>query len=89
VDSRRYYCIDYRDLVKDPGETVRKLYQHFNWPMAETFRTQLNGATRQQREFKSKHEYTLAEFGLSPEWIQQELGELMDAYRLEREHVES
>jgi hypothetical protein len=88
VNPANYYCIDYRDLVKDPGETISKLYQHFEWPMSAAFRDKLAGATSRQREFKSKHEYTLAEFGLSREWIQQELGEILDAYGLEREIVE-
>ncbi len=84
VAPRQYYCIDYRDLVRNPRKTVENLYAHFDWPMDETCRARLEAATQRQREFKSKHEYTLEEFGLSKEWIQQELGEVMDAYGLER-----
>ena len=88
VNPDNYYCIDYRDLVKDPGETITKVYEHFEWPVSNAFRDKLANATQRQREFKSKHEYTLAEFGLSREWIQEELGEILDAYGLERETVE-
>jgi omega-hydroxy-beta-dihydromenaquinone-9 sulfotransferase len=84
VPPRQYYCIDYRDLVRNPRKTIENLYAHFSWPMDETCRARLDAATQRQREFKSKHEYTLEEFGLSKEWIQQELGEVMDAYGLER-----
>jgi hypothetical protein len=84
VNPRQYYCIDYRDLVRSPGETIEKLYEHFGWPVTEAYRDQLNSATQRQREFKSKHEYSLDEFGLSREWIQQELTEVLDAYGLER-----
>ena len=84
VTPRQYYCIDYRDLVRNPRKTVENLYAHFGWPMDEACRARLEAATQRQREFKSKHEYTLEEFGLSKEWIQQELGEVMDAYGLER-----
>ncbi len=84
VSPRQYYCIDYRDLVRNPRKTIETLYAHFGWPMAEACRARLEAATQRQREFKSKHEYTLEEFGLSKEWIQQELGEIMDAYGLER-----
>ncbi len=82
--ARQYYCIDYRDLVRNPRKTIENLYAHFDWPMDETCRARLDAATQRQREFKSKHEYTLEEFGLSKEWIQQELGEIMDAHGLER-----
>jgi hypothetical protein len=84
ADPRQYYCIDYRDLVGNPRQTVERLYAHFGWPISETFRARLDAATQKQRKFKSKHEYTLEDFGLSKEWIQQELGEVMDAYGLER-----
>jgi hypothetical protein len=84
VDPRRYHCIDYRDLVRNPRETIEQLYTHFGWPMSDACRARLDAATQRQREFKSKHEYTLEEFGLSKEWIQKELGEILDAYGLER-----
>src|SRR5206468_12941085 len=84
VDPGQYYCIDYRDLVRDPRETIEKVYSHFSWPMNDSVRARLDAATSRQREFKSKHEYTLEEFGLSKAWIQQELGEILDAHHLER-----
>ena len=84
VNPNNYYCVDYRELVRHPGETIEKLYAHFGWPMSEAFRNQLAAATHRQKEFKSKHEYTLGEFGLSERWIQEELGEVLDAYGLER-----
>ncbi len=37
-----------------------------------------------QQGFKSAHQYTLEEFGLSKEWIQEELGSLLDHYSLAR-----
>ena len=29
IDERRYYCIDYRDLVGNPRQTIEKIYAHF------------------------------------------------------------
>jgi len=84
VPSGQYYCIDYRELVRNPRQTVEALYAHFQWPLSDACRARLEAATVRQKEFKSKHEYTLEEFGLSKEWIQQELGEILDFYRLER-----
>jgi LPS sulfotransferase NodH len=84
VNPSQCYCIDYRDLVQDPRKVVERVYAHFGWEMDDALRTRLQSATQKQREFKSKHEYTLEEFGLSKEWIQQELGELLDAHGLER-----
>jgi hypothetical protein len=84
VNPQQYYCIDYRDLTRDPRETLEKLYAHFGWKMSDAYREKLAAATRRQREFKSQHEYTLEEFGLSKEWIQEELGGVLSHYALPR-----
>jgi hypothetical protein len=52
--------------------------------MSDAFRAKLTAATQRQREFKSKHEYTLEEFGLSRDWIQEELGSVLEHYALPR-----
>jgi hypothetical protein len=84
IEPARYHCIDYRELVQHPRETIEAVYAHFGWPVSPALHAKLEHATRRQREFKSKHEYSLEEFGLSKEWIQAELGEILDAYGLER-----
>ena len=84
VNPRQYYCIDYRDLTRDPKAALEKLYEHFGWTMSPALQEKLAAATQQQRDFKSKHEYKLEEFGLSKEWIQQELGEVLEHYALPR-----
>ena len=84
VDPARYYCIDYRDLVRNPRETIEALYRHFGWTLSDAYRARLTEATERQREFKSTHEYTLEEFGMTREGIQAQLGDVLDHYRLER-----
>jgi omega-hydroxy-beta-dihydromenaquinone-9 sulfotransferase len=84
VNPQQYYCIDYRELARDPKAALEKLYDHFGWKLSDAYRSRLALATAQQREFRSKHEYTLEEFGLSKEWIQEELGPLLDYYELPR-----
>ena len=84
VSPQQYYCIDYRDLTRDPKAALEKLYEHFGWTMSKALQEKLAAATQQQRDFKSKHEYKLEEFGLSKEWIQEELGEVLEHYALPR-----
>src|ERR1043166_3865254 len=85
VRPQQYYCIDYRELVHDPKATLQKLYNHFGWEMSEGFREKLALANARQESFKSNHRYSLEEFGLSKEWIQNELAELLDYYGLNDE----
>ncbi len=84
VKPEQYYCIDFRDLTRNPRETIEKLYAHFGWPVSPAFRERLEAATSRQREFKSTHEYSLAEFGLSEQYIQSQLGAVLDHYALPR-----
>jgi len=84
VDPRQYYCIDYRDLTRDPKAALEVLYEHFGWKLSDGFRARLAEATKGQGQFRSQHHYTLEEFGLSKEWIQEELGSLLDHYSLAR-----
>jgi hypothetical protein len=84
VPPSQYYCLDYRNLTQDPKAVVEQLYQHFGWTMSEAFRGRLAAAGNDEREFQSQHHYTLEEFGLSKEWIQEELGPLLDHYSLAR-----
>ena len=70
--------------MRNPREAIEKAYAHFGWPMSDALRQRLDEATQRQEKFKSKHEYTLEEYGLSKEWIQRDLGELLDFYKLER-----
>jgi hypothetical protein len=84
IAPERYYCVDYRDLVRDPQETIELLYGHFGYALSAAFSARLQQASRQSGEFKSVHQYSLEEFGISKHYIQRELGELLDAYGLER-----
>ena len=71
-------------LTQDPKAAVEKLYQHFEWTMRDAFRARLAAAANGEREFQSQHDYTLEEFALSKEWIQEELGPLLNHYSLAR-----
>jgi hypothetical protein len=84
VNPNQYYCIDYRDLTRDPKATLEKVYAHFGWTPSPAFQARLTEALHAQAEYKSKHEYTLEEFGLVKEWIQAELGPVLDYYALPR-----
>jgi hypothetical protein len=85
ISPRQYYCIDYRELTKDPKTTIEKLYQHFGWKMSESLCEKLTLATQAQNCFESNHKYSLEEFGLSRKWIREELQPLLDYYHLEEE----
>jgi hypothetical protein len=83
-DEERYLAVRYTDLVEDPLASVERIYAHFGLEIGPALRERLEAAVRQSREYRSQHHYSLAEFGLSPAWVQERLGDLMDAYEFER-----
>ena len=83
IDPRRYVCVRYDDLARNPGAAIGQIYSHFGLEMSESFKARLDAASARQREFKSKHRYTLEEFGLNQEWLRREVGEVLDFYALE------
>ena len=85
IAPERYFRIDYRDLIQDPRGVVEAIYQHFGWSVSPSFRASLEEMAKRQRVYKSKHDYSLEDFGLSEEWIQSELGEVISAYGLDQE----
>ncbi len=82
IPPERLSHIDYRELVQDPRATVEALYRHFGWSIGPTFRARLDAAAKSQKSFRSRHAYTLEEFGLSNDWIETELGDVIETYGL-------
>ena len=79
-----FHSFDYRELRSDPGHAVRALYRHFGWAMDDEFRAKLEEISFRQRSYQSKHEYSLEEFGLSEEWVDSRLADVMEAYGLKQ-----
>ncbi len=76
----RYVLIPYEELAADPKAAIEKIYNHFGLVMSEEIKARLQSVTRRSRNYKSKHTYSLEEYGLSKEWIQKELAGVIEAY---------
>ena len=76
--------VDYRDLTSDPAATIEKLYQDLDLPMTSEFREQLAQQGGREREHKTRHTYSLEEFGLEPEAIRTNLAELFERFGWDR-----
>lgn len=82
VKPENYFLIDYRMLEVDPAATIDQLYRHFGWTPSPEFQAKIVAIAGRQRHYRSKHRYTLEEFGLSPAWVQSELEPVMTAHGL-------
>jgi len=77
----RYYRILYPDLVQNTERSIQSIYRRFNLPLSAQAKRQIQSDARLAVDYKSSHLYTMAEYGLSPQWLRRELGGLMKRYR--------
>jgi hypothetical protein len=82
--SRRFVCIQYRDLLADPAKYVLEIYDRFQLTMSDDVRTKILARCAEQRGYKSDHQYSLSQFGLTKDYVYNELKDLFDHYGFER-----
>jgi hypothetical protein len=85
VPEGQFMKIKYDDLLQKPEESVLKIYQHFNWEATEKFKQRLAAASRRNVHYKSTHEYSLEQYGLSKIAVYNELSDIMDEFGFEKE----
>jgi len=80
----RFCTVRYDHLVADPAGTVSSIYDQMGWDMTPDLLVRLeDDAAKRSKGYRSKHSYSLEEFGLTREWIRDELGDVLDAYGFE------
>jgi hypothetical protein len=72
--------VDYRDLISDPAATLERVYRDLELPMSDEYRETLAGEGKREREHKTRHTYSLEQFGLEADSIRSELGVLFDRF---------
>jgi hypothetical protein len=80
----RYICINYDELVGNPQATIARIYAHFGLQMSDAMRGRLEGVSRASKDYESRHTYSLEQYGLSEQWIREQLGDVLEAYGLDR-----
>lgn len=82
----RVASVRYDQLIEDPVQTVLSVYEQLGLEVSDAFRARLEKeGARRGRSYERKHSYSLEEFGLTPEWIQEELREVFDYWGFETE----
>ena len=78
--------VDYRDLTSDPAAAIERVYHDLGLPMSDAFRDVL--AREGKREHKTRHSYSLEEFGLEGDVIREQLGDLFERFQWEADDAE-
>ncbi|MGD8456920.1 MAG: sulfotransferase [Anaerolineales bacterium] len=69
LPTSEYMILDYDDLVAELESSTKKIYNHFGIPMSGRFSSILDEAVEQSASYISKHHYSLAEMGYTPEQV--------------------
>lgn len=78
--DNRFFSVTYTDLIADPLARIHEVYERFGLTMTPELSTQLVADVAQTRKFKSEHQYSLEQFGLTRAWVRHELREIFDYY---------
>jgi hypothetical protein len=73
--------VDYRDLTSDPAATIERVYQDLGLPISDAYREILAGEGKRERKHKTRHTYSLEEFGLEGDAIRDQLGDLFERFQ--------
>lgn len=79
----RLLVVHYDDLLRDPEATVSRLYQSLGETVSPAFRAELARAAEQQKNYKSEHQYSLEEFGITREWLYEQVPEVYAEFGFE------
>jgi len=78
--------VRYTALVTDPCATVKELYEWLGWPMTRSYFERLTRGTAWHRSWRSRHRYSLEQFGLTRGRVREELAPLFERYGFDRQH---
>lgn len=83
-NPENWITLKYDDLIADPYASIDKIYKEFNFGKSIEFATNLRKSSEASRTFKSKHEYSLEQYGLTKQEIYQNLPFVFDEYDFEK-----
>lgn len=84
IDKKNLLTIAYTDVVSAPRDMAKKIYDYFGFEMSDAYREALMQYTLESKKYKSKHTYSLAQYGIKKEDISEPLSELMDEFNLDK-----
>ncbi len=80
LKQSQFYALKYDTLIAQPKETVLDIYKHFDWEVSKEFTNSLEQESHRNKDYKSSHNYSLEEYGISKNEIAEQLGEVIAEY---------
>jgi hypothetical protein len=84
-DGRRVLDIAFQDTVRQPLETVERIYAHFGYPFTPEFRQKVEqflAEDAQRRQQVPRHAYTLEPYGLSAAGLRHQFRDYLERFQI-------
>jgi omega-hydroxy-beta-dihydromenaquinone-9 sulfotransferase len=82
--DKRFFSVTYTDLLADPVARIEDIYERFELDMTPALLERLRHEVSQKRNYKSEHQYSLAQFGLTKDYVYHELRDVFEHYGFAR-----
>ncbi len=83
-DERRFYDLQYNDLIADPVRAVTCIYEHFGVPVDDETRERVSAyQTRNPQDKHGRHQYTPEQYGLDADRLRERFGPYVDRFGVE------
>lgn len=84
LDPERYAVVRFDDLIRDTGQTVAGVYRRLGFDLSPAYARILQEETERAHHYRSRHQYSLQELGLSRERILAECGDVFERFNFDR-----
>jgi len=78
--AKNFYVVPYKKLTTNPMQAVEAVYTHFEMDLSVAFKGRLEVHLNSPKKYKSRHTYSLEQYGFTKAEIEEKLGEVMQAY---------
>ena len=84
-----YAIVKYEDLVRKPSDIILGIYQKFGFPLTSKYSSILKEEDDRAEKYRSRHEYSMEEFGLSARQIVEDFKEAFERFDFDRRGFDS
>lgn len=84
INPKNLMIVSYDEVVKRPKEIAHKIYNYFGFEISDNFQEALNSYTLESKKYKSKHSYSLKQYGFTKADIDAQLGEVMEEFNFDK-----
>ena len=87
LDPERLVVVKYDELSAHPENTIRSIYDQFGLSISDSYAEKLREVTRNQKKYKSVHNYSLEQYGMTEDHVYEEIGFIFEKYGFMAETV--